>query len=129
MVGHRREYRPGSLLAFCPYPCLRSLPVLWKRLLKLRKKSLKAIWCAASETLEGASTACKDETGTLLTFLARMIEGLKTLVRQVQHSGIQVTASATRIAASARQLEATVAEQAASTTEVSASHSGNFLHR
>ncbi|MEH2461800.1 MAG: methyl-accepting chemotaxis protein [Nostoc sp.] len=62
----------------------------------------------------------KDEINRLLTAFQTMTQSLNTLIRQVQHSGIQVTTSATQIAASGKQLEATLTEQVASTNEVTA---------
>jgi len=61
-----------------------------------------------------------DEIGKLLAAFRIMTQNLNSLVRQVQQSGIQITASATQIAASGKQLEATMTEQAASTNEVAA---------
>ncbi len=52
--------------------------------------------------------------------IQKMLDGLNTLVSQVQQSGIQVTSSATEIAATAMEQEATVTEQAATTNEIKA---------
>lgn len=60
----------------------------------------------------------QDEIGKLLVAFRGMSQGLNGLIRQVQHSGIQITTSATQIAASGKQLEATVNEQVASINEV-----------
>lgn len=60
----------------------------------------------------------KDEISKLQNSFRSMNRGLAALIKQVQKSGIQITASATQIAASGKQLEATVNEQAASTNEV-----------
>jgi methyl-accepting chemotaxis protein WspA len=62
----------------------------------------------------------KDEMNRLLIAFQNMTQSLNTLIRQVQHSGIQVTTSATQIAASGKQLEATLTQQVASTNEVTA---------
>jgi methyl-accepting chemotaxis protein WspA len=59
-----------------------------------------------------------DDMGRLFTALKNMVQNLNSLIRQVQHSGIQVTTSSTQIAASGKQLEATMTEQVASTNEV-----------
>ncbi len=59
-----------------------------------------------------------EETSRLRRAIRAMVEGLSSLVAQVQRSGIQIMTSSTEIAASARELEATTAEQAASTNEV-----------
>jgi methyl-accepting chemotaxis protein WspA len=59
-----------------------------------------------------------DELGKLLIAFRRMSQGLNTLVRQVQKSGIQITTSTTEIAASGKQLEAAVNEQVASSNQV-----------
>ncbi len=67
-----------------------------------------------------ADSNSKDEMNRLLTAFQTMTQNLNTLIRQVQHSGIQVTTSATQIAASGKQLEATLTEQLASTNEVTA---------
>ncbi|MBD2414371.1 methyl-accepting chemotaxis protein [Nostoc calcicola FACHB-389] len=67
-----------------------------------------------------ADSNSKDEMNRLLTAFQTMTESLNTLIRQVQHSGIQVTSSATQIAASGKQLEGTLTEQVASTNEVTA---------
>ncbi|THB70602.1 MAG: methyl-accepting chemotaxis protein [Desulfovibrio sp.] len=61
-----------------------------------------------------------DETGRLMSSFKGMAENLRSLVGQVQRSGIQVTTSATEIAAQARELESVVAQQAASTNQVTA---------
>ncbi len=50
--------------------------------------------------------------------IQQMIDNLNMLVRQVQHSGIQLASAATSIAATAKEQEATVAEQAATTNEI-----------
>jgi methyl-accepting chemotaxis protein WspA len=60
----------------------------------------------------------RDEVGKLLIAFRTMIRDLSNLVRQVQQSGLHVSASTSKIAASSRQLEATVNEQAASTNQV-----------
>lgn len=65
----------------------------------------------------------QDESADLMSSFREMAETLGSLIRQVQHAGIQVTASATEITASAKQLEPTVTEQAAATREVSATSS------
>ncbi|MFN6462056.1 MAG: methyl-accepting chemotaxis protein [Nostoc sp. DedVER02] len=67
-----------------------------------------------------ADSNSKDEMNRLLTAFQTMTQNLNTLIRQVQHSGIQVTSSATQIAASGKQLEGTLIEQVASTNEVAA---------
>ncbi|MFN6517819.1 MAG: methyl-accepting chemotaxis protein [Nostoc sp. CreGUA01] len=67
-----------------------------------------------------ADSNSKDEINRLLTAFQTMTQNLNTLIRQVQHSGIQVTTSATQIAASGKQLEGTLTEQVASTNEVTA---------
>jgi len=67
-----------------------------------------------------ADSKSKDEMNKLLTAFQTMTKNLNILIRQVQHSGIQVTSSATQIAASGKQLEATLTEQVASTNEVTA---------
>lgn len=59
-----------------------------------------------------------DDIGRLFMALKNMVLNLNSLIRQVQHSGIQVTTSSTQIAASGKQLEATMTEQVASTNEV-----------
>ncbi|MEH1923527.1 HAMP domain-containing methyl-accepting chemotaxis protein [Nostoc sp.] len=71
-------------------------------------------------TQVNADSNSKDEINRLLTAFQTMIQNLNTLIRQVQHSGIQVTSSATQIAASGKQLEGTLIEQVASTNEVAA---------
>ncbi len=60
----------------------------------------------------------KDEVGRLIAAFRGMTQNLNQLIRQVRHSGIQVTTSATQIAASGKQLEASVTEQVASTNQV-----------
>jgi len=67
-----------------------------------------------------ADANSKDEMNRLLIAFQNMTQSLNTLIRQVQHSGIQVTTSATQIAASGKQLEATLTQQVASTNEVTA---------
>lgn len=71
-------------------------------------------------TTQVESSANSDEVGKLQNAFYTMIQSLKGLIRQVQQSGIQVTASSTKLAASGRQLEATMTEQVASTNEVAA---------
>ncbi|MBO0348524.1 methyl-accepting chemotaxis protein [Phormidium pseudopriestleyi FRX01] len=63
-------------------------------------------------------TETQDEIGRLTVAFSQMTQKLNSLIRQVQHSGIQITSSTTEIAASGKQLEATVTEQVASTNEV-----------
>lgn len=59
-----------------------------------------------------------DEIGRLQSAFYNMTRKLNSLIRQVQHSGIQITSSTTQIAASGKQLEATVTQQVASTNQV-----------
>ncbi|WP_254566232.1 methyl-accepting chemotaxis protein [Oscillatoria sp. HE19RPO] len=63
-------------------------------------------------------TETQDEIGRLTVAFGQMTQKLNSLIRQVQHSGIQITSSTTEIAASGKQLEATVTEQVASTNQV-----------
>ncbi len=63
-------------------------------------------------------TDTQDEIGRLTVAFAQMTQKLNSLIRQVQHSGIQITSSTTEMAASGKQLEATVTEQVASTNQV-----------
>ncbi len=74
----------------------------------------------SSQYLKNYRNNTKDESKQLFLSFVTMADNLKSLISQVQKSGIQVTTSATQISASARELEATVAEQAASTKEVTA---------
>ncbi len=79
-----------------------------------------------------AKAADGDLTGEMMLFngtdnidlvakgIQRMLDGLNSLVSQVQQSGIHVTSSATEIAATAMQQEATVTEQAATTHQIKA---------
>lgn len=71
-------------------------------------------------TTEVPITQDQDEVGKLMVAFRTMTQNLNSLIRQVQQSGILITASATQIAASGKQLEATMAEQVASTNEVAA---------
>jgi len=71
-------------------------------------------------TAEVPITQDQDEVGKLMVAFRTMTQNLNSLIRQVQQSGILITASATQIAASGKQLEATMAEQVASTNEVAA---------
>lgn len=65
-----------------------------------------------------APVASQDEFGQLALAFNRMITQLRTLVGQVQQSGIQVTSSATELAATAKQQEATTAVQVESSAKV-----------
>jgi methyl-accepting chemotaxis protein WspA len=71
-------------------------------------------------TTEVPITQDQDEVGKLMVAFRTMTQNLNSLIRQVQQSGVQITASATQIAASGKELEATMAEQVASTNEVAA---------
>jgi methyl-accepting chemotaxis protein WspA len=62
----------------------------------------------------------KDELGSLSRGLNRLADDLGELVRQVQHSGIQVNATATEIAANAKEQQSTAQEIAATTAEIGA---------
>ncbi|OCQ99622.1 chemotaxis protein [Oscillatoriales cyanobacterium USR001] len=75
---------------------------------------------AGDLTTEVPTTQDRDEVGKLMVAFRTMTQNLNSLIRQVQQSGIQITASATQIAASGKELEATMAEQVASTNEVAA---------
>ena len=65
-------------------------------------------------------TDSQDEIGKLQNAFYTMNQDLNSLIRRIQHSGVQITTSSTQIAASGKQLEATVTEQLASTNEVAA---------
>jgi methyl-accepting chemotaxis protein WspA len=62
----------------------------------------------------------RDEFGVLAQGFNRMADEVKTLVGNVQKSGIQVGASVTEISATAKQQEATASEIAATTTQIGA---------
>ena len=62
----------------------------------------------------------RDELGKLQNAIHLMVDNLRTLVRQIQSSGLKITSTTSEIAASGKQLEATVAEQLVSTNEVKA---------
>lgn len=62
----------------------------------------------------------RDEFGTLADGLNNMTDEVKSLIGQVQKSGIQVNTSITEIAATAKQQQVTASEIAATTTEISA---------
>ena len=53
----------------------------------------------------------KDEIGRLLITMHAMVASLKTMIGQVQRSGIQVSSSATELAATTREQDVTVAQQ------------------
>jgi methyl-accepting chemotaxis protein len=65
-----------------------------------------------------AVSMTRDEFGMLAAKLNQMIEHLRTMVGQVQRSGIQVTSSATELAATAKQQEVTVKTQVESMNKV-----------
>jgi len=60
----------------------------------------------------------QDEFGMLALKINQMIERLRTIIGQVQRSGIQVTSSATELAATAKEQEVTIKHQMESTTTV-----------
>jgi methyl-accepting chemotaxis protein WspA len=88
----------------------------------LRQALEKAVNAAEQVSLGDLTTKLDDtnddDIGKLFIALKKMVQNLNSLIRQVQHSGIQVTTSSTQIAASGKQLEATMTEQVASTNEV-----------
>lgn len=61
-----------------------------------------------------------DEFGVLAAGFNNMTDEIKTLIGQVQKSGIQVNTSITEVAATSKQQQATANEIAATTTEISA---------
>jgi methyl-accepting chemotaxis protein WspA len=67
-----------------------------------------------------AEVARQDEIGLVAEAVNRMIDDLKTLVLQVQRSGIQVSTSVTEIAATTKEQQSTANEVAATTTEIGA---------
>jgi len=62
----------------------------------------------------------RDETGVLWNSVARMTDGLTSLVGQVHQSSTQLATTATEISATSRQQEEVVADFSASTTHVAA---------
>jgi methyl-accepting chemotaxis protein len=78
----------------------------------------------AAEQIAGGNLAVKvepqSERDVMGKALGHMVEGLSTLVGQVQRSGIQVNSSLTQIAATAKEQQATASEIAATTTEIGA---------
>jgi len=63
-------------------------------------------------------TTRKDEIGKLLKAIGNTIKSFRTLLGQVQQSGIQVTSSAAELSATARQQEAVMKTQVESTNSV-----------
>lgn len=66
-------------------------------------------------------TTRQDEIGNLLNALGTTVNAFRTLLGQVQKSGIQVTSSAAELAATARQQETIMTTQVESTNNVLAS--------
>lgn len=62
-----------------------------------------------------------DETGSLISSIVTMTKNLNSLVKQVQHSTIQLVSTATEIAASSKEQETTVNEFGASINEIASS--------
>lgn len=62
----------------------------------------------------------RDEVGEVSSRFNVFMDNLLTLVRRVQHSGIQVTTSATAIASTSKQLERTIQDFGSFTNEVGA---------
>ena len=92
-------------------------------LARVLKKSLAIAVKAAEKVSSGDLTNqmevhSNDEIGKLISTFQTMTNNLNSLIRQVQHSGIQITTSTTQIAASGKELEAAVTQQLASTNEV-----------
>jgi methyl-accepting chemotaxis protein len=73
---------------------------------------------AEGDLRENATVMTRDEFGSLALKLNQMIGHLRTIVGQVQRSGIQVTSSSTELAATAKQQEVTMRNQIASTDNV-----------
>ena len=63
----------------------------------------------------------RDETGSLISSIVTMTKNLNSLVKQVQHSTIQLVSTATEIAASSKEQETTVNELGASINEIASS--------
>lgn len=85
--------------------------------------SLKEMAGAAEQIAAGnlaVQVKPQSEADVMGKALQHMVEGLSTLVGQVQKSGIQVNSSLTQIAATAREQQATASEIAATTTEIGA---------
>lgn len=59
-----------------------------------------------------------DELGAVARLFNLFLDSLQTMVRQIQHSGMQVTSSSTELAATAKQQEVTMQTQMESTTRV-----------
>lgn len=92
-------------------------------LARILKNSLAIAITAAEKVSDGDLTTqlevkSNDEIGKLISTFRTMTDNLNSLIRQVQHSGIQITTSTTQIAASGKELEAAVTQQVASTNEV-----------
>jgi len=88
-------------------------------------RSIESVAGELQELSAGEADLTRRITATGSSELQRLANGFNTLmtkllelIKQVQHSGAQVTSSSTEIAASTKQLEAAVTEQAASTNEV-----------
>lgn len=73
---------------------------------------------SAGNLTANISANYQGEIGKLLAGFQSMTQSLNSLIRQVQNSGIQVTASSQEIATSGKQLEATFTEQVASIRDV-----------
>lgn len=63
----------------------------------------------------------RDEFGMMVAAINRVIQQFRSIIGQVQHSGIQVTSSATELSATAKQQEATLRTQVEAIHEVSKS--------
>ncbi len=63
-------------------------------------------------------TSRNDEVGKLLCAIQKMVHSFRSLVSQVQQSGLQVASSARELSVSAKQQEATLKTQTKSTHEV-----------
>jgi len=87
--------------------------------------SLRKVSSQLSEIVSGKADLTRrlrvirmDEVGDVSTKFNLFMNNLLTLVRRVQHSGIQVTSSATAIASTSKQLERTIHDFGSFTNEV-----------
>jgi methyl-accepting chemotaxis protein len=114
----------GGIIAFFVLTMYLSVSRFIRRPLERITNGFKDLSEGEGDLTRQIEIVSRDELGELVRYFNVFLEKLKSMVGQIQRSGVQVTSSSTELAATAKQQEVTLKSQLESTKNVLTSVEG-----